>query len=476
MSVAPCFGHLIIPGVAIQMTNIVNVKIRLQFPAVQYFAGLLVSLVFLLVLMNSKAAYTNLQVPEGEYQHNRWAGTDVMSYVNPARNYLQYGVFGEGNTPDYVRGIGYPLFLSVMMKVFGSKWLVATFLFQAVIFAFAYPILTKIAAILFNQKYPYVIPAFLFYLVSGAYFTKVPILLTDTFFSVFFIIGLYFGLLSIVKQSWKYLFLQLFFIGYTAQVRPYLIFYPVLNVFILLSVARRYHISDSRKVKILISTSSILFLVLCNMQSFRNYLNYGFFAPSDVSSTILFTCLAKPVLVNVNEADSAEKMQAEIDKIDNIQKRSSLKRRYAINTFIEYPLPTLKQVAKNAVSSLGAAHHYDIFRFWGYHWCDTNIPGKMPFKKSSLVYAVRIIFYLVYFVIYLFFGFFLVRLIREKKIFFFFTILIFLFSFLFSAFIAGGAARMRLPVEGIIIIFSFYEISRIKYLKGTWLSSKTICQ
>jgi hypothetical protein len=148
-------------------------------------------------------SYRNLQVPEGVYQDNTQKDTDCVGYIYPARNYLEYGVFGYGNVPDYCRTIGYPFFLAMMIKLFGSNWLVATFFVQAFFYASIYPVLTKIAGILFPDKPSLVIPIFCFSLVSGGYLAQVPILLTDTFFTILFTIGLYFGFLSIIRQSWK---------------------------------------------------------------------------------------------------------------------------------------------------------------------------------------------------------------------------------------------------------------------------------
>ncbi len=114
---------------------------------IQYLIGVSLNLAFVLVLLSSGSTWKNVQLPEGEYKDNIMRGQDIMTYVNPARNFLDFGVFGAGIDPDAYRTIGYPLFLSIMMRIFGKNWLEATFFVQAFIFALIYPSLSVLAHI-----------------------------------------------------------------------------------------------------------------------------------------------------------------------------------------------------------------------------------------------------------------------------------------------------------------------------------------
>ena len=62
----------------------------------QYLIGVALNLAFVLVLLSQTVTWRNLQLPEGAYRQNIWRGLDVMTYVNPARNFLDFGVFGSG--------------------------------------------------------------------------------------------------------------------------------------------------------------------------------------------------------------------------------------------------------------------------------------------------------------------------------------------------------------------------------------------
>jgi hypothetical protein len=442
-------------------------KVSLKSPIVQYVIGLVVNVAFVVILLSTNASYRNLQLPEGDYQDNILNGSDVMTYVSPARNCLTYGVFGWGNMPDYHRTVGYPLFLALSMRMFGDSWLFWVFFVQAAFYACIYPALSKIAQILFPDNPSLVVPAFCFYLISGAYITQVPILLTDTFFTVLFTVGLCFGLLSIVKQSWKYLILQLVIIGYAAQVRPTLAFYPILNVFILWLVARWYNVSDHKKVKIMIITSSAVLLLSCNAPSIRNYINYGFFAPTDIFSINLWTYMCKETMFDRGKQDSYEEMNRHIEDMWKSEKetravreRLALQNKYVMEICRKYPATVVKRLAIASVGSLIYGHWVGVPKYWGYSWR----PGQEGyFKVSKLVFALLVIWFAIYAVIYVFFSCFLVRLIKRRQWLFLFTIFILMCYFMIPTSVAASTGRIRLPVEGIIIMCTFYEVSRTKY-------------
>ena len=82
-------------------------------------------------------------------------------------------------------------------------------------------------------------------------------------------------------------------------------------------------------------------------------------------------------------------------------------------------------------------------------------------KKSNIVLAINIFFGLIYMGIYLLFIIFLIYLIKNKKFFYFFTIIIFIAYILLPSFIGGGGNRMRLPVEGMIILPALYMLKKI---------------
>jgi hypothetical protein len=167
------------------MARVQKLSIALRSSGVQYLIGLSLNCLYLLILFSSDASYRNIQLPQDIYRENLWKGTDVLTYVGPPQNFLQYGIFGFGTSPDYRRTIGYPLFLSLLMVLFGTHWLIFAWLTQAALFALMYPLLSKISTLLFNGDNNAVIGSFLFFILSGTYIVRVPVIMTDTFFAVF---------------------------------------------------------------------------------------------------------------------------------------------------------------------------------------------------------------------------------------------------------------------------------------------------
>ncbi len=448
-------------------------KINIESLIVQYLIGLALNLIFLIILLASNVSYRNLQIPEGEYSNNLWRGTDVMTYVEPARNFLDYRVFGDGHSPDYHRTIGYPLFLSVMMMLFGSRWLIAVLFVQAILFAFIYPAVSKIAVILFPNQKSIVRPVFIFSLLSGAYFATVPVILTDLFFAVLLVIGICFGLLSIINQSWKYLVLQVIFLGYAGQVRPTLIFYPIVNVFVLLSMAKRYGISGERRAKALIAVSSVLILLTCNLPSLRNYLNHGVFRPTDALESNLFNHFGKNVMTGRNDLDAYEAMRNEIEEAHDLKEILALRRKYALHIYRKYPGTTLKYYIHNAIPVMGHTHLLNVAHFWGYHWEDETLSEDITLKESNLVLAIVLIWYLINLAIYTLFLSFLIRLTGSRNFLFLFTLLIYVSYFVFPSYLTGGGSRFRLTVEWLIVIFALHEIRYCLELFKRWKTTLT---
>lgn len=442
-------------------------KISLESLFIQYLIGLAVNIIFVIILLSTQTSYKNIQLPEGEFSDNLWRGSDVVSYVSLARNFVEYGVFGHELNPSHYRTIGYPFFLSVLMKLFGNKWLIWTFFIHSIIFAFIYPAVSKIITLIFPRRRSIIVTSFLFFIISGVYFSRVTVLYTDLFFTAFFTIGLCFGLLGIVEQKWKYLILQLLFIGYAAQVRPVLILYPIINVFVLISIAKRHNISNLPKVKTLIAVSSIILLILCNAPSIRNYLNYKVFRPTTIFENNLFGFLGHQVLTDNNDIQLFESMDKKIEKSKDFMKQAELAKKYSLEIYKKYPLSTIKNIIyPNIASTLINSHITKVTIFWGYYWREIYKLNKLLLKKSNFVYLVHFIFAFIYLILYIAFLLFLIRLYKSKNYLYFFTILFFILYFLLPTFPAG-VGRLRLPFESVIVVFAIYEInSRLKLFKS----------
>jgi Dolichyl-phosphate-mannose-protein mannosyltransferase len=429
-------------------------------PLGQYLIGALVNLIYVIILISNQTSFQNIQVPENNYSQNLWQGTDVLGYIRPAQNFVDHRIFGYGNIPDYRRTIGYPLFLSVLMMVFGEHWLIVTIFIQALIFAVMYPLLARTARILFNANDQAITLSFLFLILSGTYIVMVPMMLTDTFFTVFFTLGLWLGLESIAKRRYVYFFLHIIFMGYAAQVRPLLSLYPFISCLLLIFVAKKYAVSRFTSTNKMILISVISLLIICNLSSVRNYINHNFPRPTDTLSNDMFYQLAKDVLLSVNKSDEYNEMAQVVRGVgvNDLNKKINLQEKLAFNIYKEYPLTTLKEMTHNAIGILGRAHWPVVAHFWGYSFLNSISPGLMPLKKSTGIYLIEVFFNLVYLFVYLLCLSFLVRVFRSGNIMLALTLIFFIAYFVIPGFIGRGAgSRYRLPVEGLIVIMASCE-------------------
>lgn len=441
---------------------------KIRSPIVQYLIGMLINILYVAFLISNQTSYQNIQLPENNYAENLWKGKDVLSYTRPAQNFITYWVFGSGTIPDYRRTIGYPLFLAALMMLFNNYWLLFTFFLQAVIFALMYPLLSMIAKILFNANNRVISFSFFFFILAGTYIVRVPMVMTDAFFTILFTLGLYLGLESIIRRSSLFLLIHIIFIAYAAQVRPVLSLYPLINCLILLSIAEKYNLTRCLKTYLMIGTAFIFLLVLCNLPSIRNYIHYGFPKPTDLLAVNMFDYLGRDVLIDVGRSGEYEEIRKNLQEIKDPNARTRLQEQSAIKIFKESPLITVKRIVHNAIGILGRTHWPEMAHFWGYSFADNFSPEHMPLKKSKAIYLIEVFFNIVYLLVYALFLGFLIRMFRSENVVFSLAVVFVVTYFLIPTFLVSGAgARLRLPVEGLIVIMAACEIEyRFKALKG----------
>jgi hypothetical protein len=436
-------------------------KIKLESPLIQYAIGVLLNIALIITLYSSNISFNNLQIPEGLYKNNVWKGMDVISYVNPARNFLQYGVFGFEQIPDCQRTIGYPFFLVMMMKIFSTNWLLYTFILQALIFALIYPTITNIIKIVIGNDKFVIIGTFLFLVFSGTYLVYTTVILTDTLMTVLLTIGIFFGLKAVINKSYIYLIINIVAVGLAAQIRPILFLFGFINLFILYSFAKIRKIENVKGVKWIIITSSFCLLILCNLPTLRNYINYKLLRPTVVFDDNLLKSLGTKVLIEKNEIAESINVNSSTDSINNLNKKLEAKRDYAYDIFYNYPLMTFIITIRYAGKMLLKNHIVNLTKFWNYDWKEKESTTHMPLKKSKIVYIITLLLGIVYFVILLLNIKFIFKLIKNKKYFYTFTIVLFILYFLVPSSIFSEDIRFRLPFESLLIIVAFYEIHNL---------------
>lgn len=436
--------------------------IKLDLPIVQYIIGALLNIILIIILSSFKISYYNLQVPEGIYKENISNGSGFIVYVSQARNFLDYGVFGNKYVPNYERTIGYPFFLAIMMKSFGSNWLMFTFFVQALLFAAIYPTINKILRIFFGNNKFIINGVYLFLIITGVFLIYTTVIMTDTFMTVFLTFGIYFGIQGVIKKNWIYVALQIIFIGFASQVRPILFLFGIVNCFILYSVAKFTKIESDRKVKGIIIISGLLILIIGNLPTLRNYINYNLLRPASVFDDNIFKSYGTRLLREKNDTFEIDKIYSDTDTIKNLNKQLIVKREYAYQILKQNPLASFLFISKDAGKILLKNHIVRLANFWQYDWKEKDSTAtQVPMKKSGFVFIITLLSGGINLIIIILCCKFLFYLIRTKKYFYAFTIVFFIGYFLLPSTIFFPDIRFRLPFESLMIIIAFYEIQKI---------------
>ncbi len=443
-----------------------------------YIGGLSATLIYVGCLLWTPEGREIFNAPYGFYDGQYWVNTDAINYVRPARYFITDGAFLDhlGGTltpghwhvcspqeagipcdqfetqliPTYHREIGYPLIIAGFMKIFGPAWDLVLSAFNILAFAFIYPVLLLTAKLIFPARWPtsFSLWPFLFLLISGTYVMQVPFYLADMTLTLLFVVGIYYGLKSLVSLRWNDLILHVAFLGFAAVVKPILAYFAVVDAIILISFARyRDTLSHSRaRIFILISVCGVL--LASQINSYRNFINNKSFIPSDVLATNMFCLFSK----KISEVAGNKELYAtgikglyEIDS-RNIQYINQQKLALAKEIILSHPLIAGSVAVRNAMSVLYRSH----FHLFG-----------RSLVREPFSWPVWIVLFPLNYVLYAFaygaFLLFCLRLIKRNEILMLLALIVFIGYMLGPTFTAEGS-RMRLPVEGFIVMFAFAEV------------------
>lgn len=399
----------------------------------------------------------SLRLPDREQILHPWYSGDTMTYVEPARAFLETGVFARDGQPDMHRSIGYPFFLAAMMRLFGSHWILAVFVVQTAVFASLFPPVTIIARLWFPEQSKVFKVTFVTLIVNGIGLAYVGQLLTDQLFAVCLVVGLALGLLAIVRSSWKFAILHVVVIGYAAQIRPVLGIYCFANLFFQWFTAKAWEKDKQKKVRLIIVSVALLIAVVGNGPAIRNFLNYGVFTPTDVLSDNLSRYLAGPVLIHVGKTAVYEERLRIFKQLGNIEK-ITIQKQFALETIKNYPGAALFVVGYHAVWNLFEPHWEYLLWVFGHGFNLNSMFDHSGQLKSGLFWGIP--FFVTYLLIYFLFISSCLRMAHARN----WLLLLGMFFFLMplaASFINGQGARMRLFAEPVILVFAVVELCRL---------------
>jgi hypothetical protein len=438
-------------------------KIDLSNQKTQFYIGLVINICFLLLLYSFKISFNNIQVPAGDFKNNIWQCSDVMTYVDPATNFLKYHVFGEQNTPDHFRTIGYPALISFFIFTGGKNWLLMLQLFQALVFALIYPLITGTLKIMMpaaNRRL--IVTIFILLLISGTYFTRTPVLLTDTLFTFLFIAGFYYGLKSYKAKKFRWILSYLLLIALAALVRPTLSLYPVLNLAVGYYIARKYAlpIKSTLQKSILLS---VILAGLINISSVRNYHNFHFFSPSDVMGKGAFNYLVKKVLESEKRTTEYRAYVQQVDSIPDLMARTKLQKAIMFRTIARYPASTFGVFLKNTNNVFLSNNIVSgVANYFGYEW--KKFKGSCyPYKISTFLMWANYFLMLLYALLWVLFFMNMLFLLKKKDYETFIVVILLFIMFIIPGLLIGdGGSRFRLTFEHILFIYGLSVIFNAK--------------
>jgi hypothetical protein len=423
----------------------------------QYFIALVLMAAVLGCLYVLPQGKISLTLPDGDNQVGHpWQGSDVMTYVDPARSLLETGVFARGGVPDLHRTVGYPAFLALMMWAFGDMWLPMAYIFQLFIFASLFPAVTLVIQSWFpeREKLPPIVFGIL--LLNGAALAYAGLLLTDLFFSALLMAGIAAGLLAVRRVSWLMAVFHIGIIACAAQVRPTLGLFAVVNVCFMVYTARKWQLLHLPKIKLIIAVAALLLLIAGNGPAIRNYFNHGIFTPTTVLSNGLARYLTGPILIEAGQKDIYERNLQDFRSLSGVE-LIEMQKKFAMETVAAHPFLVFKRVVYHAFWNLFEPHWEYILNVFDGGFFLNEVLDENGQLNKKMVWAVG--FWLGYLLLYGFFLVFIIRALLQGEFVLLVGLAFFLMPFL-ASFMTGQGARMRLYAEPILLIFACAEFFR----------------
>ena len=285
--------------------------------------------------------------------YGQFVDNDSALYLLLADNLLEQGVFSENTSapfdPEVFRTPGYPFFIAVIMALGmkGSMWIV---FWQELIYLLAIVIFYQFGKQLFDKK---IVRAGLIFLLIDPGGLVLPKLIMSELLFLFFFIAAMLALAWYFKfRCWQSLLIAGLLLGLGALIRPAVMYFPVVAVFVLLF--RRFgSLQHWWHAGLLV----LSFLVVFSPWLIRNYYHFDKIFVTGQQGTIFVDYHLPIVLADVMEIPREQanvlvsqrvkrvmsEKQRELGRPLSVVEEFQLKQRYAVKELTQYPLVYLKQ-------------------------------------------------------------------------------------------------------------------------------------
>lgn len=369
---------------------------------------------------------------------------DIDGYDELATNVLGGKGFVRGGKPTSFHEPFYPFFLAGIYYVFGHNYL-AVQIIQCLLGAIMCIIIYSIAGMLFNQQVAFVsatIAAF-----YPAFIKSTEKLMTESLFIFLLALAIYF----LVRQSRKYSFINLIFLGIilgiAALTRSVVLFLP----FFIMLLSRKVLSSRDCYMKKHILTNSILvlsFILTIFPWTLRNWRIHHSFVPIVTKTGIGFYTSYTPKNGKLYGFIADDRVTQKADLLSSEVEQSKFLSREAWKSIRSNPLRIFK------LEILKGIYFWSLF--------DWEIIGEGVY---NFMYGFIIPFFI--------YGIFVNRA-RFKEL---LTIYLIISYFFLLALFTYGSPRFRLPIEPYIIIISsagvidFIKMFTKKIYAFFWIST-----
>ena len=288
-----------------------------------------------------------------DVEQNRIVRSDAIGYHELAVRIVSDFTFELDNEKNSFRTPGYPVFISMIYFIFGSKPYIVL-IFQIFINLLSIFLVFKIAHYLFNEKIA-LIASFL-YSIDPHTVLYTCELFTETLFTFIIILSFFYFIKGLKLSNLKYFILSGLFFGLSALIRPISLFIP----FVLVGLIFIY---SKFKFKFKIKSSFIIvsfFVLAITPWLYRNYRDFNSFSLSSLPAynlifyNVAFTEYAKTgedldLIRNnlssearLNGADFSHWTSSDAKTFKNVDAYDKVSKTYIKNNFFQFSFIHIK--------------------------------------------------------------------------------------------------------------------------------------